>query len=86
MTDTNRAVQALIDECWLGEWERPIDGHDLKNAVATVARVLRDDLYMAWQSGQIRDLSGAEEFLNAQIEALIGRRSLTGDTTEGMAA
>jgi hypothetical protein len=87
MSDTNRAVQALIDDSWLGEWERPIDGHDLKGAVAIVTRVIRDDLYMAWQAGEINDLAGAEWFLNRQIEALVpGRRALTGDTTEGMSA
>lgn len=76
MTDTNRAVQALTSQPWLPDWE----------TVALVTRVIRDDLYMAWQANEINDLAGAEWFLNRQIEALTGRHSLTGDTTEGMSA
>lgn len=79
MADTNRAVQALRETGWL-------DADELKDTVALVTRVVRDDLYMAWQAGQIRDLAGAEWFLNEQIEKLTGRRSPTGDTTEGMSA
>jgi hypothetical protein len=79
MSDTNRAMQALIYDGW------PVTD-ELRDAVALVTRVVRDDLYMAWQAGQIRDLNGAEALLNAQIEALTGQRSLTGDTTEGPSA
>jgi hypothetical protein len=79
MAENNRAVRALIYDGWPSTDE-------LTDAVALVTRVIRDDLYMAWQANEIRDLAGAEWFLNAQIEALTGRRSLTGDTTEGMSA
>lgn len=82
MTKNDRAVQALINECWLGEWERPVDGHDLAEAAALVIRVARDDLVMAWQDGQISDLLGAERLLNERIVALTGRPTITGDTTE----
>lgn len=80
--DTDRAVRALIDAAWLGEWDRPIDGHDLTSCVATVLRVVRDDLVMAWQNGELWDLLGAERFLNERITALTGKPTTTGDTTE----
>lgn len=80
MTNVNdRAVQALIADAWLGEW---VDGHDLSSAVATVLRVVRDDIVMAWQAGEISDLLGAERLLNERIEALTGKPTMTGDTTE----
>ena len=86
MAEKNRAVQALINDGWTGEWDWAIGPDDIKNGVALVTRVIRDDLYMAWQANEINDLAGAEWLLNQQIEALTGSRSLTGDTTEGMSA
>jgi hypothetical protein len=82
MSDTkDRAVRALIADAWLGEWERPVDGHDLSNAVALVLRTIRDDLVMAEQRGEIRRLSDVEEALNERIFNLTGRQTVTGDTT-----
>jgi hypothetical protein len=79
MSDTNRAMQALIYDGW------PVTD-ELRDAVALVTRVVRDDLYMAWQAGEIRDLLDVEGFLNSAVAELTGRPAVTGDTTEGMAA
>ncbi|WBB94145.1 hypothetical protein [Verrucosispora sp. WMMC514] len=35
-THPDPAVQALIDNGWLGEWDWPIQVHDLANAVRLV--------------------------------------------------
>ena len=35
-THPDPAVQALIDDCWLGPWRRPITVLDLENAVRIV--------------------------------------------------
>lgn len=78
---TDRAVQALINDAWEGEWERPVEVDDLTNAVAIVTRHVRDDIVMAWQAGDIRRLADVEEFLNEGIFGLTGRPSVTGDTT-----
>lgn len=49
-------------------------------------RVIRDDLYRAWQAGQIgarasvNPMLDVERYLNDRIQAL-GQETLTGDTT-----
>lgn len=35
-THIDPAVQALINDSWIGEWERPVTAKDLKNAVRLV--------------------------------------------------
>lgn len=82
MANDDRAVQALINDGWLGEWDAPIEEWNLRGGAALVMRVMRDDLVMAWQAGEISDLLGAERFLNERIAALTGRPTTTGDTTE----
>lgn len=78
MTDKDRAVQALNEMTWA-----VVPGEcDLPAAAARVIRVVRDDLIMAWDAGQIRDLLDAERLLNERIVALTGRPTTTGDTTE----
>lgn len=84
MSDTthpDRAVRALIDDGWTGEWDWPIGPADLANGAALVIRVIRDDLVMAWQDGRVTTLLDAEKFLNDRITVLSGRPTTSGDTT-----
>lgn len=77
----DRAVQALINDGWLGEWDTPIEPTDLANGVALVLRIVRDDIVMAWQEGRIEQLLDVEALLNARIATLTMRPTTTGDTT-----
>jgi carbamoylphosphate synthase large subunit len=49
---------------------------------AQIIREERDQLVLAWVRGQLNDMTGAEDFLNARIRKL-GVETMTGDTTEG---
>ncbi len=81
-THPDRAVQALINDGWTGDWGETLKVSDLTGGVALVLRVFRDDLVMAWQNGDVADLLGAEEWMNARIRELTDRPTITGDTTE----
>ena len=77
----DRAVQALIDAAWKGQWDSPITDEDLAQGVAIVARVLRDDIAMAWINGDISTVVQVEQFLNRRIQSLVGGSPVTGDST-----
>jgi hypothetical protein len=49
---------------------------------AQIIREERDQLVLAWVQGKLREMSGAENWLNARIQDL-GVETMTGDTTEG---
>lgn len=51
------------------------------DAAPVIARIIRDDIVMAWQEGRIADLLDVERMLNERIAALSGRPTTTGDTT-----
>lgn len=77
-THDDRAVQALMDDGWGGNWT--IGPDDLINGVALVLRTVRDDLLLLYVKGQIRTLDEVENYLNARVTALTGRSTVTGDT------
>jgi hypothetical protein len=81
-THDDRAVQALIDHGWTGEWDWTIGPDDLANGVALVLRTVRDDLILEHLNGRIQTLIQVEDFINARVEKLTGQRTITGDTTE----
>lgn len=84
MPETDRAVQALLDENWplAGEFA---SNADLAEAVSIALRVIRDDMYIAYQAGQVRSVEDVEAYLNLRIKRLSGASTNTGDTTEGPA-
>lgn len=78
--DDDRAVQALRDLLY-----DPVDwrnGVGVAESVALVLRSVRDDIALAYVNNQLRTAGDVEDYLNARIKQLIGRASITGDTTE----
>lgn len=79
-TTDDRAVQALIADGWVGEWDTPITATGIANGVALVLRVVRDDMLAARRAGDLDDITDVSHWLDSRVLALTGRATSTGDT------
>lgn len=82
---TKRAVDAVIGDL-LTNGDGAVDAltiGDLRRTVALVTRYVRDDIVMAYQRDDVRDVLDVEGLLNQRVAALEpDRYTITGDTTE----